>query len=139
VDTEDRAALIDSLILCKFLRGVFGDLYAESAELLQRVTGWEVSAAELRTTTRRIVTAKKLYNIREGWDRAEDTLPPRFLREGLAAGPDAEARLPRERLQAMIAAYYQARGWDTEGRVPQALAQDLGLQDLIELRPGPYG
>ncbi len=29
VDTEDRAALLDSLILCKFLRGVFTDLYAE--------------------------------------------------------------------------------------------------------------
>src|SRR5439155_9048957 len=30
VETEDRAALLDSLILCKFLRGVFGDLYAEA-------------------------------------------------------------------------------------------------------------
>src|SRR5213079_3789840 len=30
VETEDRAAVMDSLILCKFLRGVFADLYAES-------------------------------------------------------------------------------------------------------------
>ncbi len=30
IDTEDRAALMDSLILCKFLRGVFTDFYAES-------------------------------------------------------------------------------------------------------------
>src|SRR5262249_2338325 len=35
IETEDRAALIDSLILCKFLRGVFPDLFAESAELLR--------------------------------------------------------------------------------------------------------
>src|SRR5499426_3350917 len=40
VETEDRAALTDSLILCKFLRGVFEDLYAENAELLRAVTGW---------------------------------------------------------------------------------------------------
>src|SRR5262249_9116174 len=39
IDTEDRAALIDSLILCKFLRGVFTDLFAEAAELLRAVTG----------------------------------------------------------------------------------------------------
>src|SRR5437588_627235 len=39
VETEDRAALMDSLILCKFLRGVFDDLFAESADLLGRVTG----------------------------------------------------------------------------------------------------
>ncbi len=34
IDTEDRAALMDSLILCKFLRGVFKDIYAESASML---------------------------------------------------------------------------------------------------------
>src|SRR5262249_4596641 len=62
IETEDRAALIDSLILCKFLRGVFNDLHAESAELLAKVTGWDVTAEELRTVSRRIVAAKKLYN-----------------------------------------------------------------------------
>src|SRR5437879_11627413 len=85
VETEDRAALIDSLILCKFLRGVFTDLYAESADLLRRVTGWDVTADELRTAAKRIVTAKKLFNQREGWTAAEDTLPRRFLSEGLQA------------------------------------------------------
>ena len=34
IATEDRSALMDSLILCKFLRGVFTDLYAESAAML---------------------------------------------------------------------------------------------------------
>jgi aldehyde:ferredoxin oxidoreductase len=130
IDTEDRAALIDSLILCKFLRGVFTDLYAEAADMLRRVTGWDVTAAELRTTARRIVAAKKLYNIREGWTSAEDTLPRRFLGEGLAMGAGREAVLPRERLQAMVRAYYAARGWDEEGHVPKALAAELGLGDL---------
>src|SRR5439155_9197243 len=92
VETEDRAALMDSLILCKFLRGVFTDLFAESADLLRRVTGWDVTADELRTAARRIVTAKKLFNIREGWTPEEDTLPARFFADG---------SLPRERLEAM--------------------------------------
>jgi hypothetical protein len=30
--------VIDSLILCKFLRGVFHDFYQEAAELLKAVT-----------------------------------------------------------------------------------------------------
>src|SRR5206468_7346407 len=66
VETEDRAALMDSLILCKFLRGVFDDLFAEGADLLRHVTGWDVTAGELRTAARRIITAKKLFNVREG-------------------------------------------------------------------------
>jgi aldehyde:ferredoxin oxidoreductase len=130
VETEDRAALMDSLILCKFLRGVFGDLFAESAALLRHVTGWDVTADELRATARRVVTAKKLFNVREGWTRAEDTLPQRFLSGTPAAGAPAAAALPRERLEAMIRAYYAARGWDREGRVPAALLAELQLDEL---------
>jgi aldehyde:ferredoxin oxidoreductase len=130
VHTEDRSALLDSLILCKFLRGVFTDLFAESAELLRHVTGWDVSADELSTTARRIVTAKKLYNIREGWTAAEDTLPRRFLSEGLPNGQAAQAVLPRERLQEMIDTYYAERGWDRDGNVPRDQIEALQLTDL---------
>jgi aldehyde:ferredoxin oxidoreductase len=128
IDTEDRAALMDSLILCKFLRGVFTNLFAEGAELLARVTGWDVSAEELRTAAKRIVTAKKLYNIREGWTAAEDTLPRRFLAEGLTDEPSAV--LPRERLESMIQAYYRARGWSEDGSVPADLVHNLRLEVL---------
>ncbi len=128
VETEDRAALMDSLILCKFLRGVFSDLWEESAALLRPVTGWDVTGDELRLLAKRVVTAKKLYNQREGWTTAEDTLPKRFLSEGLSMGGSGEATLPRERLNAMIQAYYQARGWDGAGRVPADLAATLDLE-----------
>ena len=77
------------------------------------------------------MTAKKLFNLREGWTPAEDTLPQRFLSEGLPAGATAGATLPRERLQAMVRAYYAARGWDDEGRVPAALVNELGLTDAV--------
>src|SRR5262249_46424915 len=130
VDTEDRAALIDSLILCKFLRGAFADLYAEAAGLLRLVTGWDVSAEELRMAARRIVTAKKLYNGREGWTAAEDTPPGRFLSEGLPLGAERSATLPRQRLEAMVAAYYAARGWDEAGRPTPVLARELGLEEM---------
>jgi aldehyde:ferredoxin oxidoreductase len=130
VDTEDRAALIDSLILCKFLRGVFGDFYAESAELLAAATGWNVTGEELRETARRIVTAKKLLNIREGWTPAEDTLPKRMLSEALPDGASPGAALPAERLFEMIQAYYQQRGWTAAGQVPEQLVNDLALCDL---------
>src|SRR5687768_7838795 len=47
IETEDRAAAMDSLILCKFLRGVFSDPWEDWAELLRPVTGWELDGAEL--------------------------------------------------------------------------------------------
>src|SRR5262249_4407666 len=111
--------------------GVFTDFYVESAEMLRQVTGWDIDADELRRTARRIVIAKKMYNEREGWTRAEDTLPRRFLSEGLPTTTDAVATLPRTRLDAMIASYYGARGWDAEGHVPKSQVEEFGLQDLI--------
>jgi aldehyde:ferredoxin oxidoreductase len=130
VATENRAALMDSLILCKFLRGVFTDFYQEAADLLRHVTGWDITSEELHTTARRIVTAKKLYNLREGWTRSEDTLPARFLSESLPTGTEAGASLPRARLDEMIAVYYESRGWTPTGEVPPALLRELGLDML---------
>jgi aldehyde:ferredoxin oxidoreductase len=109
IDTEDRAALMDSLILCKFLRGVFTDFQAEAAGMLQAVTGWDVTADELRDTARRIVATKRQVNLLAGWTPDEDTLPERFLDAPLPNDP--AATLTRERLQELVAEYHRQRGW----------------------------
>src|SRR5439155_15625982 len=65
--SEDFAAALDSLIVCKFLRKCFSDFYPEAADLLGKVTGWSYSDAELRRTGERINNLKKLFNQRQGW------------------------------------------------------------------------
>ncbi len=127
IETEDRAAAMDSLILCKFLRGVFTDPFAEWAGLLSHVTGWDVSGAELRATARRIVMAKRVYNIREGWQPADDWLPGRLLTEPLTLPSGRVATLTADRLRAMIDAYYKMRGLDPEGRPAPGIVDDLLL------------
>ena len=128
IESEDKAALMDSLILCKFLRGVFTDLYAESAEMLGLVTGWVVTAHELQWTAARIVTAKKLFNIRAGWIPAEDTLPARFLDSSPADDP--ASRLTARQLAAGVRAYNLARGWSPEGQIPGTQLASLALAGL---------
>jgi aldehyde:ferredoxin oxidoreductase len=110
IETEDKAALMDSLIICKFLRGVLVDFHAEAAEMLRNVTGWDVSADELRETARRIVSAKRQFNLLAGWTPAEDTLPERFLNTPLPNDP--EASLSRERLDSLVEEYHRQRGWE---------------------------
>ena len=127
VETEDRAAIMDSLILCKFLRGVFTEPFTEWAGLLSSVTGWDVDGAELRRTARRIVLAKRVYNLREGWRPADDWLPERLLSEPLRLASGREAELTPVRLRAMIDAYYAARGLDEQGRPDEAQLTDLRL------------
>lgn len=116
IATEDRAAVIDSMILCKFLRGVFTDPYVEWADLLARVTGWDITGAELQETARRIVLAKRAFNLREGWTPDDDWLPARFLDTPLPLPSGRTAVLPAARLREMIDIYYAERGLDGQGR-----------------------
>ena len=43
-ESEDRSAVLDSLIWCKFLRKAFDDFYGESAWVYSMITGWDTSA-----------------------------------------------------------------------------------------------
>ena len=78
--------------------------------MLHAVTGWDVTADELRDTARRIVAAKRQFNLLAGWTPDEDTLPERFLDTPLPNDP--AATLTRERLQeTRLAEYHRQRGW----------------------------
>ena len=116
---EDFAAVLDSLIVCKFLRKCFDDFYAETAELLSAVTGWDFSATEVRQIGERINTVKKLFNHRQGWQPQDDWLPPRLLSEPLPTGVAQGVGLTPTELRAMIQGYYKARGWDEERFCPR--------------------
>jgi aldehyde:ferredoxin oxidoreductase len=136
IETEDRAAVMDSLILCKFLRGVFDDPFPQWARLLNLVTGWDMDAQELETTARRIVMTKRLYNLREGWTREEDWLPERLLTEPLELDSGRVASLSPSRLGRMIDSYYRSRGLDEAG---MPIAETVAQLDLEELAVAPAG
>jgi len=125
VETEDRAALLDSLILCKFVRGALDDFYADCGELLSAVTGHPFGEEDLRSVAKRVVGLRKAFNIREGWIPEDDTLPERFLSEALASGPARGARLPRTRLAKMVQSYNLARGWNEDGTLPNSQVEEI--------------
>ena len=125
--SEDFAAVLDSLVICKFLRKCFTDFYGEAAELLGKVTGWNCSKEELKRTGARIHTLKKLFNIREGWQPQDDWLPEKVLSETLPTGVARGVGLTTEELREMIQSYYQARQWDENGLIPEPKLRELGI------------
>lgn len=128
--SEDFAAVLDSLVVCKFLRKCFTDFYEEAAEILSGVTGWDCTGAELRRTGERIHTLKKAFNIRERWRPEDDWLPERLLSEALPTGVAAGAGLSRDELREMIRGYYDARQWDEHGFVPARKLDELGIRTV---------
>jgi aldehyde:ferredoxin oxidoreductase len=125
--SEDFSAVLDSLIVCKFLRKCFTDFYGEAAEVISAVAGWGYTGDQLRATGERIHTMKKLFNIREQWEPSDDWLPPRLLTEALPDGVARGTVLHSEELHDMIGGYYRARGWSREGFVPDSKLDQLGI------------
>ena len=75
-----------------------------------------------------MVLAKRVFNIREGWQPSDDWLPERLLSEPLTLGSGRVAALTPERLRGMIDGYYAARGLDRHGRPDPADLADLRLE-----------
>ncbi len=125
--SEDFAAVLDSLIICKFLRKCFGDFFPEAADLLAKVTGWDCSASELERAGGRIVMLKRAFNQREGWQSHDDWLPPRLLGEAVSTGVAEGLTLEPAELKAMISGYYRARGLDENGFLTEAKLRELQI------------
>ena len=138
--SEDFAAVLDSLIVCKFLRKCFADFYGEAAELLTHVTGWPVSDRELRRIGERINIVKRLFNQREGWRPEDDWLPSRLLTEALPSGVAEGVGLSASELREMIGGYYEARELDANGFVTEARLGELeaGVEPCQATRHGAY-
>jgi aldehyde:ferredoxin oxidoreductase len=124
IESENKAAIIDSLILCKFVRRALDDFYADAATMLNLITGAGFTKTELQTTAERIVAARKLYNINSGWVPADDTLPDRFFEDSCG---EFNQRIDRQKFQSAIQCYNLARGWNADGTIDVERLRQLDL------------
>ena len=124
-------AVIDSLGMCKFVNYAIGDDFF--ARFISAVTGIHYEEQDLQLAGERIWNLERLYNLRAGFTREDDTLPPRFLNQPLKEGASAGHIV---HLQEMLTEYYRFRGWDENGiPAPKKLAA-LGLTELAAIEKG---
>lgn len=112
LDFESRNCLEDCLILCRFYQQFIG--WEGMQQIIKAATGMDLSMDELKTIGRRATTLAKKFNIREGWTRADDSLPPRLFNDPI--GPDKNLVVNADNLAVMLREYYELHGWDEEGR-----------------------
>lgn len=123
---QNSSAVIDSLVLCKFTNlGVAEEYFART---LSAVTGVHYATGDLFRVGERVWNLERLYNLREGFTSADDTLPPRLLQEEVQEGP---SKGWVNKLEPMLKEYYRARGWDEKGIPKPAKLVELGLDGLV--------
>jgi aldehyde:ferredoxin oxidoreductase len=135
MDNEDVYNVIDSLILCKFSRGVYYDGVEDMAKYYTLATGIEIPPKELVQAGERINNLARVLNIREGKGTREyDTLPPKIMSvpvpdEGIAKG----AVVTQKEFDIGLDDYYEVRGWTKEGIPTVEKLEELGLSDLVSI------
>ncbi len=131
---QDERCIFDCAVMCLFLLGAaFRGSLEETAELLRTATGFPIDVDEVRRIGERVLNLERCFNVREGFTRADDTLPRKFMVEPLPEGPSKGRVVDETAFNAMLDEYYEARGWDVKTGLPtKAKLLELGLDFAAE-------
>ncbi len=121
---QDLTAVIDSSGLCLFVSLAEGFGVDDMVTLLEAVTGAGYTQENVLQAGERIWNLERLFNLKAGITKADDTLPKRFLEEPMPEGP-AKGRLCK--LNEMLPEFYNLRGWDENGVPTKGKLAELGL------------
>ncbi|HDM22607.1 MAG TPA: aldehyde ferredoxin oxidoreductase, partial [Methanomicrobia archaeon] len=113
-----------SLVLCDFAPFDVDTF----VELLNTATGFEYSKEEYLKTGERIWNLTKIFNIKNGVTRKDESIPKRILEEKLEID---EAKIGRENFEKMLSEYYELRGWDENGVPKKETLKNLDLEGYL--------
>lgn len=114
------------------------------SEAYSAATGSDITPRELLRAGERVFNLEKLLNVREGFSREDDRIPPVYLQNIEVPLPAREGeryltdwfgrRLTRENLEGMLDNYYEERGWDIQRGMPtKSKLAELGLEQFAEI------
>ncbi|MBO9371059.1 MAG: aldehyde ferredoxin oxidoreductase family protein, partial [Chloroflexi bacterium] len=127
---EDIFTIVDAAGLCVFLsiRYLFEPTYnvepVRISRLMEYATGAGYDEETLLEAGERVYNLERMFLVRAGFSRADDTLPPRMLHEPMPEGP---AKGHVVELDRMLPEYYRLRGWDENGVPTKEKLAELGL------------
>jgi aldehyde:ferredoxin oxidoreductase len=125
----DLYSVYNSLVLCMFAYPPGNDFLEAHhvSDLFSAATGFHIDAKELLKAGERIWNLQRLFNVREGISRKDDTLPARMLKESQTKG-SAKGQIVE--LEPMLDEYYKLRGWDNMGIPTKRKLEKLGIKEF---------
>ena len=115
-----RTATADCPTMCVFLldMAMAPTATKSTAAFMEAVTGLAFTAQDVERVGERVNNLARAFNVREGFKRADDTLPERLMTEPLKSGPSKGQLISRKDLETMLDEYYTERGWDLKTGIP---------------------
>ncbi len=122
-------ATYDCLIACIF--GALAITLRDYADAVAAITGWPFTQEELRLIAERAWNLTRLFNVREGFTRNDDTLPERLFSEASSRGPSKSQIMDKAIFEKMLDEYYEMVGWDKRtGKPEKEKLKELGIEEL---------
>ncbi|MCK4432962.1 MAG: aldehyde ferredoxin oxidoreductase, partial [Methanomicrobia archaeon] len=97
-------------------------------ELLNTATGFNLTEDEYLKTGERIWNLTKIFNVKNGVTRKDETIPKRIMEETLEID---EARIGKDTFEKMLDEYYKMRGWDENGIPKKEKLRELNLEGFL--------
>jgi aldehyde:ferredoxin oxidoreductase len=126
-DQYDINCILHSLVVCDMPAKFIPLSMEDYTAYLEAATGVAPSPSDFEGIAGRIETLIRLFNVREGFGREDDTLPHRTLFEPLPDGPGRGQCVGQANLDRMLDEYYECRGWDRSGVPTRATVARYGL------------
>jgi aldehyde:ferredoxin oxidoreductase len=116
---------LNSAVCCFFviISGRIG--YDRMASLVKAATGWNISIFELLKIGERAANLARIFNLREGFTVADDSLPERFFKPH-ASGPLKDYALDHKEFEKAKEWYYGVMDWPN-GIPSEGKLTDLGI------------
>jgi aldehyde:ferredoxin oxidoreductase len=132
VEFQHVRPLFDCFGVCRLQWVELGLPLEHYAKLYPVVTGMDDSWEDLLVKSERIWNLTRAFAVREreGFGRADDWPPARFYEEPVPDGPLAGFRITEDDLNTLLDEYYEARGWDENGRPKAETLIRLGLENV---------
>ena len=118
---QNLSAAMDSMVVCRFTN--FAWTVDDYASMVAAGTGLPIDGKELLKIGSRIWNLERLFNIREGFSKKDDALPPRFSKPL----PEGGSRNRTAKIDVMLPEYYSLRGWDKEGNPTEKVLKELDI------------
>ena len=116
-------AMPNYLGLCSFVPWS----YTEIRDAVAAITGWQVTTWKLMKAAERGITMMRIFNLREGFTRNDDTLPDRFYTSP-SEGPLKDLKIDPDAFRETREIYYQMMGWDKNGVPTRACLAALDIE-----------
>jgi aldehyde:ferredoxin oxidoreductase len=123
---QNRTTAHDNTGVCFFVNAA-GSSVEALVPCAAAATGFPYTMDDLVKIGERTWNLERLWNLRAGLTKADDSLPERLLKEAHPRGPSKGVTVD---LDAMLPAYYEQRGWDDEGVPTHRKLAELGLELL---------